>query len=165
MGGKITYNIFVTKNWGDEMLKIYFDSCIYNRPYDDQTQAKIQNEANAIMDIVNAVEEKKYAVYSSLAVEMEIEQIRDEDKLYKVSLFYKSINATRIKLNKSVDNRAKELEEKYNIKYKDGLHVAYCELEGVDYLLSTDKNFINVSGRSDTNIKVINPKDFIEEVS
>ena len=66
------------------MQKIYFDSCIYNRPYDDQTQAKIQNETNAIMDIVNAIEKNKYEVYSSLAVEMEIGQNKDANKLYKV---------------------------------------------------------------------------------
>ena len=56
------------------MLKIYFDSCIYNRPYDDQTQAKIQNETNAIMDIINAVEKNQYEVYSSLIVENESER-------------------------------------------------------------------------------------------
>ena len=146
-------------------MKIYFDACIYNRPYDDQTQAKIQNETNAIMDIINAIEDNKYVIYSSLAVEMEIEQNKDEDKLYKVLLFYNSIKPNRIKLNKSIDDRARELLIQYNIKYKDGLHIAYCEIEKVDYLLSTDKLLINASKRADLTVKVMNPKDFIEEVS
>jgi len=150
---------------GNYKIKLYFDSCIYNRPFDDQTQAKIQNETNAIVDIINAIEENKYVIYSSLAVEMEIEENKDIDKLYKVLLFYNSVNPNKIKLNKSVDDRAMELLEKYNIKYKDGLHVAYCELEKIDYLLSTDKLFINASSRANLTVKVLNPKDFIEEVS
>ena len=80
-------------------------------------------------------------------------------------IFYNSINATKIKLDKSIDTRATELEKKYNIKYKDGLHMAYCELAKIDYLLSTDKKFINASSRANTKVKVISPQDFIEEVS
>lgn len=147
------------------MLKIYFDSCIYNRPYDDQTQAKIQNETNAIVDIINAVQEKKYVVYSSLIVEMEIERNKNTAKLSDVLVFYNSVKPNKIKFNMSVDARATELLEKYNIKYQDGLHIAYCELEGIDYLLSTDKLLINASNRANLNLKVVNPKDFIEEVS
>ena len=146
------------------MLKIYLDSCIYNRPFDDQKQSIIQNETNAIMDIINATEKNKYIIYSSLAVEMEIGQTKDTDKLYKVLLFYNSVNRTEIKLNKSIDDRANELSNKYNIKYKDGLHIAYCELEGIDYLITTDKQFTNASSMANLKIKVINPKDFIEEV-
>jgi len=147
------------------MLKIYFDSCIYNRPFDNQTQAKIQNETNAIMDIINAIKENKYIIYSSLVVEMEIEQNQKADKLYKANLFYNSVKAIKIKLNKSVDERARELLVRHNIKYKDGLHIAYCELEKIDYLISTDKLLINASKRADLTVKVVNPKDFIEEVS
>ena len=154
-----------TVTFGEKILKIYFDSCIYNRPFDDQTQSKIQNETNAIMDIINAINENNYIVYSSLAVEMEIAKINNIDKLYKVSLFYKSIKPNKIKSNKSIDDRANELLSKYNIKYKDGLHIAYCELEKVDYLLSTDRLFISATSRANLKLKVINPIDFIEEVS
>ena len=146
-------------------MKIYFDSCIYNRPYDDQTQAKIQNETNAIMDIINAIEDNNYIIYSSLAVEMEIEDNKNTEKLSDVMLFYNSVKPNKIKLDMTVDSRALELLEKHNIKYQDGLHIACCELEKVDYLLSTDKLFINASSRVGLSFKVINPKDFIEEVS
>jgi len=146
-------------------LKIYFDSCIYNRPYDDQTQSKIQNETNAIMDIINSINNNKYIIYSSLAVELELGKIKEIEKLYGVRLFYNSVKASKIKFDMTVDARAKELLKKYNIKYKDGLHIAYCELGKIDYLLSTDKLFINASNRATLNFKVMNPKDFIEEVS
>lgn len=65
---KIWYN----NKRGKKILKIYFDSCIYNRPYDDQTQAIIQNETNAIIDIINSVKTNRFVIYGSLAVEMEI---------------------------------------------------------------------------------------------
>ena len=162
---KIAYNIFVIRNRGNEMLKVYFDNCCYNRPYDDQTQAKIQMETNAIMDIIKYSEQNKCTIYSSVAVEFEMNSNKDLDKKNNVIIFYNSIKNKKIKLQQSINARAKELLSKYNIKYKDGLHIAFCELEEIDYLISTDKLFINASNRADLKVKVINPRDFIEEVS
>ena len=147
------------------MVKVYFDNCCYNRPYDDQTQAKVQMETNAIMDIIKYAEQDKCIIYSSIAVEFEMNNNKDLEKKNNVIIFYDSIKTKKIKLQKSVDARAEELFNKYNIKFKDSLHIAYCELENIDYLISTDKLFINASSRADLKVKVINPRDFIEEVS
>ena len=147
------------------MLKVYFDNCCYNRPYDNQTQAKIQQETNAIMDIINYAREGKCSIYSSAIVELEMKKNGIPDKKNLVLIFYKSIKPSKIQFDTSIIDRAKELLTKYNIKRKDALNIAYCELEEIDYLISTDKLFINASKRAGLNLKVINPKDFIEEVS
>ena len=147
------------------MLKIYFDNCCYNRPYDDQTQAKIQMETNAIMDIINYSKENNCLIYSSAIVELETKKNGIPDKKNLVLIFYNSIKPNKIQFDTSVINRAKELLVRYNIKRKDALNIAYCELENIDYLLSTDKLFINASKRAILNLKVMNPRDFIEEVS
>ena len=96
---------------------------------------------------------------------MEIEENKDIGKLYKALLFYSKIGATKIKLSKVVDDRATELLNKYNIKYKDGLHIAYCELEKIEYLITTDRQLINASGRADLKVKIINQIDFTGEVT
>jgi predicted nucleic acid-binding protein len=146
------------------MVKIYFDSCIYNRPFDDQTQSIIQNETNAIIDIINYLHKNNIYIYSSAIVKLELEKIQNNDKKFQVQLFYESLKTKNIKFNIDINNRAKELEIHYNVKYKDGLHIAYCELENIDYLITTDKNLINGSVRAKLNLKVINPRNFIEEV-
>ena len=146
------------------MFKLYFDSCVYNRPFDDQTQSIIQNETNAIIDIINYSQQNNICIYSSLIVKLELEKNKDDNKKFQVLLFYESLKTKNIKFNISINNRAKELGNKYNIKYKDALHIAYCELEDIDYLLTTDKRFINASAKANLKFKVVNPKDFIEEV-
>ena len=147
------------------MVKIYFDSCCYNRPFDEQFQSKIVQETNAIMDIINFVENGYAKMYTSSLVELEMEKNRNIIKKEQVTLFYNALkNKVKISISKSINERAKELLEKYNIKYKDALHIAYCELGGVDYLLSTDKLLVNASNRVDLSLKVINPSDFIKEV-
>jgi hypothetical protein len=41
-------------------LKIYFDNCAYNRPFDDQTQIRIALETEAKKHIQQLIIEKKY---------------------------------------------------------------------------------------------------------
>ncbi|MCL2322540.1 MAG: PIN domain-containing protein [Oscillospiraceae bacterium] len=147
------------------MLKIYLDNCCYNRPFDDQTQAKIIQETNAIIDIINYAKTENIKIYTSSLVEFEMANNKNIAKREKVTLFYNLINnKLTIPFNKSINNRAKELLVNYNIKFKDALHIAYCELEIIDYLLSTDKLFINASNRANLSLNVINPSDFIKEV-
>lgn len=147
------------------MLKIYLDSCCYNRPFDDQTQAKIVQETNAIIDIINYTITKNVKIYTSSLVEYEMASNKNISKREKVTLFYNLINnKLTIPFNNAINNRAKELLVRYNIKFKDALHIAYCELGKIDYLLSTDKLFINASSRANLSLNVMNPSDFIKEV-
>jgi hypothetical protein len=37
-------------------MRIYLDTSVYNRPYDDQTQAKIYLETQAVLIILNLIE-------------------------------------------------------------------------------------------------------------
>jgi hypothetical protein len=34
-------------------MKLYLDSCCYNRPYDDQTQERIHLEGEAVLAIIH----------------------------------------------------------------------------------------------------------------
>lgn len=147
------------------MLKIYFDNCCYNRPFDEQTQSKILQETNAIMDIINYAENGNAKIYTSSLIKLEMQKNSNKIKKEQVILFYNLIkNKVTISFKKSVNDKAKELLTKYNIKYKDALHIAYCESIKIDYLLSTDKLFINAANRANLSLKVMNPSDFIKEV-
>jgi hypothetical protein len=54
------------------MLKIYLDNCCYNRPFDDLSQEKINDEATAKMFIQSLVKYKSLALYSSFILLHEI---------------------------------------------------------------------------------------------
>ena len=46
-------------------MRIYLDSCCYNRPFDDQTQERIHLESEAILTILNRGRTGAYAMLTT----------------------------------------------------------------------------------------------------
>ena len=44
---------------------IYLDTNVYSRPFDDQTQPDIQEEANAFLEVVREIEAERYTLLCS----------------------------------------------------------------------------------------------------
>ena len=53
------------------MDKIYLDNCCYNRPYDDQSQLKIQLETQAKLKIQHDIKQGDYKLVWSYVMEYE----------------------------------------------------------------------------------------------
>ena len=51
---------------------VYLDTSVYNRPFDDQTQTRIHLEAEAVLSIIQSVEDHEWQWISSDAVAYEI---------------------------------------------------------------------------------------------
>ncbi len=54
---------------------IYLDTCCLNRPYDDQSQARIQLEASAVLAILQRVTSGEAQLANSSALQFEIHRI------------------------------------------------------------------------------------------
>jgi len=59
---------------------IYLDACCLNRPLDDQTQDRIHLEAEAVLAIVDHVEQGEWQWVSSDAVAYEISRTPNEER-------------------------------------------------------------------------------------
>lgn len=145
------------------MIKIYFDVCSLNRPFDDLTQDKIRIETEAIINIIRSICENKYLAYKSSAIDFELSKAQESYKKDQVLNLYNCLNMSIIETNKQVKLRAKELTT-YNIKYMDALHIAHCELSNIDYMITTDRILINTVKKTNIKLKVINPVEFVMEV-
>lgn len=145
------------------MNKIYFDACCYNRPFDNLAQEKIRLETEAILLILNSVEQNQYKLFKSPALDFEIGKMKDFSKKAQVLSFYNSSCSLGLIYVDEINDRANILGQ-FNIKYMDALHIAFCEYYKIDYLLTTDKILLNAVNRSDVTIKVFNPITFIMEV-
>ena len=145
------------------MLKLYIDNCCYNRPFDDLRQEKNNLEAQAIKLIVDKYWKDEFEIYTSDALVIEMNNIKDQIKKAKVLEVYNKLNLINIPFSNNIIKRASEL-RKYNIKNMDSLHIAYAESSNIDYFITTDKLLINASSRANLNVKVINPISFIMEV-
>lgn len=142
-------------------MKIYLDTSVYNRLYDDQNQPQIYLETQAVLIILNLIENQQIQSINSSVLEYENEkhsflsiQIAVKNKLAK-AVFYQG-------LNEKIKNRAKDL-ERQGIKSIDALHVASYEVSNSDYFITCDKRLLNRC--KILNIKAINPIDFVELLS
>jgi predicted nucleic acid-binding protein len=142
-------------------MKIYLDSCCYNRPFDDLTQVKISLEAEAVQRIIKLSKEGKITIASSEFVKYEIDSIRIEEKHCKVIGFY---HCDEYYVLTDKISKLARYYQTFNLKTFDSLHLAAAETNSVDYLLTTDIDFIKFSTRFVHKVKVLNPHDFIKEV-
>ena len=144
-------------------MKIYMDVCCLSRMFDDQSQDKIRMETEAVTSILKrCVTTQGWILVGSDIILLEASKNKDISKRQKILRLHDGVTL-QIKYNSKIKSRAEQF-RKCGVKLFDSLHMASAESAGVDALLTTDKQFINSSARSDTLIKIVNPLDFYMEV-
>lgn len=146
-------------NRTNKRMKIYLDTSVYNRPFDDQSQPKIRIETLAFTIIFQMIEAEEIELVSSSVLEYENNNnpfvFRQTWIKYYLS-FAKHIQ----EINESIRKRASSLEKK-KIGNIDALHLACAEAIEVDYFITCDDSIIK--RHKDKRMKVLNPVDFIRE--
>ena len=145
-------------------MKLYFDNCCYNRPYDDQTQEKIHFEGEAILAIINKCNQNNDEIIGSSVVDLEIDQITDIEKKEKVKSFYDNTITWKIDYTENIFKRVQELSRQTNIRTLDRFHLSFAEYSDADVLLTTDTKFEKACSKMNLKIKVINPLKYLMEV-
>ena len=148
---------------GRDSLKVYFDVCCYNRPFDDKLNDRIELETNAILSILYRCRNLGWNIYKSDIVNDEIDQIGHRDKKSKV-LMLASLASCYITLDDDIIARARILQG-FGFKPYDSLHLASAESAGIDIFFSTDKKLCNKAKAVPLYIKVYNPVEWLLEVT
>ena len=146
------------------MTGIYLDACCLNRPFDDQTQARIRLEAEAVLMILSKCEAGDWEWIGSEALDWEIGQTPDLERLRRVrSLTAHAHRSVPIGLSEA--ERAREVET-WGIAAYDALHLACAESGGADVLLTTDDRLLrgSVARASELHVRVANPLTWLREV-
>lgn len=143
-------------------MRIYFDNCCLNRPYDDLKDKAVRMECEAILSIIDYCGSGEWSYFSSDVLLDEILAMVDYEKQEKVLLLYHSAGE-HIAFTEGIYMRAKEL-EKQNIKSYDALHIASAETAMADVFLTTDRKLINAAQRINLGIPIMNPLLWLTEV-
>jgi predicted nucleic acid-binding protein len=146
------------------VTKIYLDVCSLQRPLDDQSQARIRLEAEAVILILSRVEKGLLAWSSSEAVDYEISLNPDPDRARKAQLIAAGAGEN-ILVGPSETTRATELEQ-FGFSGFDALHLACAESGGCEIFLTTDDKLLKRAKRhsSDLKVRVANPLNWLQEV-
>ena len=141
-------------------MRVDLDTSVYNRLYDDQTQAKIYLETQAVLIILNFIESKQIESVNSSVLIYENQQNPFPLKQKAIERYLQKSVFKQL-LSETIRQRGKQLESQ-GIKPIDALHVASFEASNSDYFITCDTRLLNHC--QTLLISAINPIDFIKEL-
>jgi predicted nucleic acid-binding protein len=144
--------------------RIYFDACCLNRPFDDQSQARIRLETEATEHLLRAVEEGRLLWVASDALVYEIRKCPEEER--RMAVLALCARATeRVANDEIAMQRAIDL-RLHGLRDLDALHLACAERGDVEVLVTTDDAFIAAVRRltPPSATRVVNPVVYALEV-
>ena len=140
---------------------IYLDNCCYNRPYDDQSQARINLETQAKLYIQKLIVEKRVSLAYSYMSRYENSQNPFKIRKDTISDFFKNASVYIDENNAEVIQQKASDIVKTGIKAKDATHIACAIIGKVDIFLSTDIRLLKYQTNE---IKLMNPTAFLSEM-
>ena len=143
-------------------MRIYMDACCLNRPFDDLSQDRVYLEAEAVLSIISNCEKGKWTLIASGAIDFELSNLADTDRLEQVQMLYAAASK-RIKLSDEAERRATFF-LKHGVKPLDSLHLALAETGDVDVFLTTDDRLLRTAQKIALRINIANPVSWLMEV-
>ena len=144
-------------------MTIYLNVSCLGRPFDDQRQARVRLEAEAVTLIFQRIDERQWSYVSSEIAEIEVAAIPDRQDRRAVKALLPDAGDI-IQLTSPMFERAEQLQG-LGFKAADALHVAAAEAAGADVLLSCDDRFCRLGRRhrSKLDVRVVNPLEWLQE--
>jgi len=140
-----------------QKVKVYLDNCCFNRPYDDQTQLRIELETKAKLFIQQQIVQNDISMVSSVILEYENNDNPYPVRKYAIKDFLDHADEY-VDENTDVVKIARDLNSK-GIRPKDASHLACAIYADCHYFISTDDRLLKYT---DSRIRLINPIDFIK---
>lgn len=141
-------------------MKVYLDTSVFNRPFDDQTQPRIWLETLAFAVVLQMIEAKEIDLVKSSVLDYEND--RNPFPLRKQWMRRCLVAAVSSQVvDQSVKERAQELEQA-GLKAIDALHVACAEKSSAEWFLTCDDRLVRHYSGS---IHAANPIDFVLSIT
>ena len=142
------------------MMRIYLDNCCYNRPFDEQKHDLIRLETEAKLIVQNRIKQGLYLLVWSFMLDSENDDNPSEDKREAIKP-WRLIATKYCSASDEILLKAKKLMT-LGLRHKDAIHLSCAIKHKCDYLLTTDKKFLNKDSQVEE-IKIVNPITFILE--
>ena len=140
-----------------EKIKVYFDNCSYNRPFDDQKQLRISLETQAKLYIQSLIVNKKIDLIWSYVCEFENYNNPFENKKLSIAKFSENAKYSVIE-NKNILITANKIMHS-GIDPIDSLHLSCAINTGTDYFITVDDPLLRYNIKE---IQIVDPIMFIK---
>jgi predicted nucleic acid-binding protein len=131
-------------------MKVYLDVCCFNRPFDDQGQARIRAESEAVERILAAADEGRVENVGSEMLRIEAARAKDSERRRRVRAL---LPTKLLALDDAIAHRARELIA-LGFRAADAVHTAAAEALGADALLTTDDRLERAGKRLEGRLRV-----------
>ena len=121
-------------------IKIYMDMCIYNRPFDDQRQHRINTETQIFIILMSMILEGRLELVNSFALQYENSKNTKIENMLRISDILE-YSKNYISYDKWILERSIQL-EKYGLKGMDAIHIACAEKAKADFFITCDDGLI-----------------------
>jgi len=151
-------NINAINDFKQKNITIYLDICCFNRPYDDQTQHRIQLEAAAKLMIQSFIVDRQIDYVWSYVLGFENAKNPFIEKQNTILAFKQYANKI-IQPNKEIEKMAIRFQNN-GFKAYDSLHIACAVFAQCDYFLTVDDGVLR---KQLPEIKITDPVVFINK--
>jgi predicted nucleic acid-binding protein len=140
-------------------MKVYLDNCMFNRPFDNQTNLRVRIETESKLFIQEKIKLGELLLIWSYILDFENSQNPFAERQQAIAKWQYLASIDIDETTALLENARFFVAS--GIKPKDALHVA-CAIEGqADYFLSTDDKLLKKLATLNR-ITAMNPVDFIK---
>ena len=140
-------------------MKLYLDMCVYNRPFDDQSDLRVKLETVASQIIFEKIQRGIIELVWSFMLEFENELNPFAERKSGIALLSRLARHI-IEPEHDIQVRAQDL-ERNGIKGKDAVHLACASVGGCTHFVTCDDRIIKRSAALRLGVVVCNPVGFI----
>jgi len=142
-------------------LKLYLDVCVYNRPFDSQSDERVALETNIFIYILEGIEKGDYQLITSESLVFENEKNPDIQRKTRVSTYFK-LAKENVQYEDTDSERVNYLSG-IGLSFLDALHVTLAEKAKVDYFITCDDKIIKTykKNRDIFKVPVVGLREFI----
>jgi predicted nucleic acid-binding protein len=144
-------------------MRIYLDTCCFNRPFDNQAQHRIQVESQAVLLILDQESQGLVTLVGSEVLASEVSAIQDEERRARVEVLTATASI-HVRSTDAIRLRGHEL-EKLGFGGYDALHIASAEAAPADVLITTDDQMVKRARRMQHHlgVRIVNPLTWVQE--
>ena len=145
------------------MRTVYLDLCCINRPFDDQRQARVRLEAEAVLGLIELARRGELKWIGSDILDLESSRNSDADRRRRVEVLLSCVTS-KVAAGERERQRGRELQA-IGFAAFDALHLACAESAGAEVLLTTDDRLRGRAGRETARLalQVENPAKWYSE--
>jgi predicted nucleic acid-binding protein len=144
-------------------VRVYVNTSALHRPFDDMSQTRIREEAEAVTMVISAIRLGRVTLVSSEYLVFEVTQNPNAEQV-GIMLATLSLAHQTVKVSRPAAVRAEALEDQ-GLRGLDAVHIACAEAGHADLLVTTDTRMWRRARTARLGVRVVTPFEAVAMIN